>query len=129
MFGLFSRKKQQVQNWHSPDVFLKELAKQDIPHQVISNVSLYDVDFEVLNQPETSRIVVAGDRSRDYLLRCLLAGFPEDKLRCVDTIDQIPAQLELKEGTSVYILHDSYQVALKDELVRQIKERIRARKR
>ncbi len=46
MFGLFSRKKQQVQNWHSPDVFLKELAKQDIPHQVRSNVSLYDVDFE-----------------------------------------------------------------------------------
>ena len=48
MFGLFSRKKQQVQNWHSPDVFLKELAKQDIPHQVRSNVSLYDVDFEKL---------------------------------------------------------------------------------
>ena len=102
---------------------------RDAEVTVENTAYLYDVDFEVLNQPETSRIVVAGDRSRDYLLRCLLAGFPEDKLRCVDTIDQIPAQLELKEGTSVFILHDSYQVALKDELVRQIKERIRARKR
>jgi hypothetical protein len=102
---------------------------RDAEVTVENTAYLYDVDFEVLNQPETSRIVVAGDRSRDYLLRCLLAGFPENKLRCVDTIDQIPAQLELKEGTSVYILHDSYQVALKDELVRQIKERIRARKR
>ncbi len=46
MFGLFSRKKQQVQNWHTPDVFLNELAKQDIQLQVKSNVSLYDVDFE-----------------------------------------------------------------------------------
>ena len=100
---------------------------RDAAVTVENTAYLYDVDFEFFNQPNVSRIVVQGDRSRDYLLRCLLAGIPEEKLRCVDQLSEIPDQLALKKGTSVYILHDSYQVTVKDELVEALRKKIRER--
>lgn len=46
------------------------------------NISwIYETDFEFLCRPEIRRIAVGGVRARDYYLRLLMAGVPEEKLR------------------------------------------------
>lgn len=67
---------------------------------------VYDADFEFLNDASIKRIVVCGVRVHDYHLRLLLAGVPEEKIRCVELETDAPAQLELDGTDKVFILHD-----------------------
>ncbi len=67
---------------------------------------IYDADFEFLNDPSIKRIVVGGVRTHDYHLRLLLAGVPEEKIRCVRSELDAPAELELEGTDKVFILHD-----------------------
>ena len=67
---------------------------------------VYDADFEFLNDESIKRIVVGGVRMHDYHLRLLLAGVPEEKIRCVEHETDAPAELELDGTDKVFILHD-----------------------
>lgn len=67
---------------------------------------IYDADFELLNHDSIKRIVACGVREHDYHLRLLLAGVPEEKLRCVRQETDAPAQLMLSGTDKVFILHD-----------------------
>ncbi len=84
---------------------------------------LYDTDFEYLNQKEISDIIVIGARRYDFYLRMLLGGIPKEKIRLVATVKEAVAALEMKENTSVYILHDLYAIKDRDEILRGMKER------
>lgn len=67
---------------------------------------VYDADFEFLNDESIKRVVVGGKRMHDYHLRLLLAGVPEEKIRCVRNEIDAPAQLDLNGTEKVFILHD-----------------------
>lgn len=67
---------------------------------------VFDADFELLNHESITRVVAAGVRIRDYHLRLLLAGIPEDKIRCVENEADAPKELALERGEKVFILHD-----------------------
>lgn len=67
---------------------------------------VYDADFEFLNDESITRVVAGGVRVHDYHLRLLLAGVPEEKIRCVDNELDAPAELLLDGTDKVFILHD-----------------------
>ncbi len=66
---------------------------------------LYDCDFEFLNKSNITRIVATGPRARDYFLRLLMAGIPEEKLRCALHEMDAPELLEYKKGSSVCLFY------------------------
>ena len=84
---------------------------------------VYDADFEFLNDPSIKRIVVGGVRLHDYHLRLLLAGVPEEKIRCVEQETDAPAELELTGTDKVFILHD----LTTPQLTQQVRDGILAR--
>lgn len=67
---------------------------------------VFDADFELLNDESITRVVACGVRVHDYHLRLLLAGIPEDKIRCVENEPDAPKELALERGEKVFILHD-----------------------
>lgn len=67
---------------------------------------VFDADFELLNHESVTRVVAGGVRIHDYHLRLLLAGIPEDKIRCVENELDAPKELALERGEKVFILHD-----------------------
>ena len=67
---------------------------------------VFDADFELLEHESIKRIVVGGVRIHDYHLRLLLAGIPEEKIRCVENETDAPKELALERGEKVFILHD-----------------------
>lgn len=67
---------------------------------------VFDADFELLNDENITRVVAGGVRIHDYHLRLLLAGIPEDKIRCVENETDAPKELALERGEKVFILHD-----------------------
>jgi len=88
------------------------------------NISwLYDCDFEFLNHPDISRIVATGPRAKDYVMRLLLAGVPEDRIRCTLRELDAPSLLDYTDGESVYIFYGTDAFALvnsvHDEVVKQ----------
>lgn len=84
---------------------------------------VYDADFEFLNDESIKRVVVCGVRMHDYHLRLLLAGVPEEKIRCVELETDAPAQLELDGTDKVFILHD----LTTPQLTKQVRDGIIAR--
>lgn len=88
---------------------------------------IFDCDFEFLNQPEITNIIIAGVRTNDYKLRLLMAGVPEEKLK--ETPDEEGAYklLELKDTDSIYILHELYAadtaMKLRDSVKQYISEK------
>ena len=82
---------------------------------------LYDCDFEFLNKDNITHIICTGPRGKDYKLRLLLAGIPEDKIDCVTDELEATEKLYLKPGTGVYIFYgtDSLDLAfkVKDKIV------------
>jgi UDP-N-acetylmuramoyl-L-alanyl-D-glutamate--2,6-diaminopimelate ligase len=66
---------------------------------------LYDCDFEFLNNENITRIVATGPRAKDYRLRLLFAGVPDEKIRC--TLDELdaPTLLEYNSGESVCLFY------------------------
>jgi len=76
---------------------------------------MYDCDFEFLNKPDITRIIVAGPRVKDLYFRLLLAGVPKDKLLAKRDELDTPELFDYKEKSDIYIFHglDSYAVALK----------------
>ena len=84
---------------------------------------VYDADFEFLNDESIKRIVVGGVRMHDYHMRLLLAGVPEEKIRCVEHETDAPAELELDGTDKVFILHD----LTTPQLTKQVRDGILAR--
>ncbi len=87
---------------------------------------LYETDFEFLNVPNLKRIVVSSKRYKDYKLRLLLAGIPEEKIVCIDDELATTDYLQLKGTKKVYILYEIDTVTkshqIKDKIVDKIKK-------
>jgi lipid II isoglutaminyl synthase (glutamine-hydrolysing) len=83
---------------------------------------LYDCDFEFLNKENITRIVATGPRAKDYRLRLLIAGVPEEKIRC--TLDEMdaPTLLEYNSGESVCLFYGTDAL----DLVYRVQGKIKA---
>ena len=66
---------------------------------------LYDCDFEFLAREGITRIVCTGPRAKDYYLRLLIAGVPEEKLRCTMSELDAPDLLAYNPGESVCLFY------------------------
>lgn len=88
---------------------------------------IYDADLELLNHDSIKRIVACGVRIHDYKLRLLLAGVPEEKIRCVKNELDAPSELELKDTDKVFILHDLTTPKLTAEVKKGVIEEIEKR--
>lgn len=88
---------------------------------------VYDADFEFLNDESIKRVVVCGVRQHDYHLRLLLAGVPEEKIRCVEYEPDAAAELELEGTDKVFILHDLTTPVLTKQLRANIIARLEER--
>lgn len=82
---------------------------------------LYDCDFEFLNKDNITRIVATGPRAKDYYMRLLLAGVPEEKLRCTLREMDAPSLLDYESGSSVCLFYGTDAL----ELVYKVQGRIR----
>ena len=85
---------------------------------------MYDTDFEFLNRPEITRLVCAGPRCRDYRLRLLLAGIPEEKIFVEEDEFRALDLLELKPGSDVYILYGVDGMPLAFRVKEKLKEKL-----
>ena len=86
---------------------------------------IYDCDFEFLNTPEIVNIVVAGVRREDYKLRLLMAGVPEERIRCVASETEAADQLIYKGTDKIFVLYELYAVDEALELRDQICEAVK----
>lgn len=87
----------------------------------------YDADFEFLNSENILKLIIGGVRAKDYRLRLLIAGVPDEKIVCVEEEADTPDYLELEHTEKVIILHEVYAIAeamkIKDRAVEIISRR------
>lgn len=87
---------------------------------------IYDTDFEFLNQPNITNIVVAGVRTNDYMLRLLMAGIPEEKIKLTNDTLEAYKLLNLKGTDTVYLLYDmwinDYAMQLRENIKQYLNE-------
>ena len=88
---------------------------EDADHWSENICWIYDTDFEVLKDDSVTKIILAGPRNKDFKLRLLLGGIPENKIVLCD--DQIEATnlLTYKKGNTICLLYavDSVDMAMK----------------
>ncbi len=85
---------------------------------------IWDSDFELLNDESITRIVITGFRRYDFYYRLLLGGISSKKIILVPAPEDVASQLNLSDGSSVFILNDIYSVPERDRMIRDIKNRI-----
>jgi len=94
------------------EIILMMNCAHDQQHWSENTAWLYDCDFEFLNRETITRIVATGPRAKDYCLRLLLAGVPEEKIRCAFHELDAPDLLEYAEGSSICLLYGTDALAL-----------------
>ena len=93
----------------------------DTKHWSENTCWLYDCDFEFLADESFERIIVAGDRGLDYVLRLELAGVDKDRIRCTRNEKDIPKLLKLSPGTDVYFLYGTDSISLAESIASEIR--------
>ena len=88
---------------------------------------MYDTDFEFLNHDDIVQLVCAGPRARDYKLRLLLAGIPEEKIFLEDDEFKALDKLYLTPGDDVYILYGVDGTPLAFRVKAKLKEKLLAK--
>ncbi len=66
---------------------------------------LYDLDMECLVRPEVERVIAVGPYAAHFALRLRLAGFPEESIVQLDTMDGLLPALEGTQGDVYGILN------------------------
>ncbi len=84
---------------------------------------MYDCDFEFLNRDDIKEIVVSGPRARDYRLRLLFAGVPEEKIKLMPDELEGARRIDMKKGTAVCVFHGVDSFDLTQEVRKILVER------
>lgn len=89
---------------------------------------LYDTDFQYLVTEDLDRFIINSWKSGDVVIRALLAGIPEHKIRALNDFRQVPDLIPPAEEGDIFILHDIGEInlkmahSIKDEIVKRILE-------
>lgn len=81
---------------------------------------LYDCDFEFLNKDDIKSIIVTGPRCKDYVLRLLIAGVEESKIRCTRHEIDAPDLLDYNKGERIYVFHGTDSIALGQKVINKV---------
>ena len=84
---------------------------------------LYDNDFELLNDKTVKKIILTGENTLDYKLRCLLAGIPEEKLIICEDYKEAHKYLTL-DKSDIYLICDVDYGNWGIEVTENIKKRL-----
>ena len=83
--------------------------KDDNINNSESTCWLYDCDYTALADESISQIIFCGPRSRDHLLRALLAGVNEDKISITESCSEAVTLVNTDTVTNIYVLHELYR--------------------
>ena len=84
----------------------------DAHHWSENTCWIFDADFEFLNNDSIVQLVCAGARCRDYRLRLLMAGVPEERIVCEEDEFRASERLNFTPGDDLYILYGTDSLAL-----------------
>ena len=88
---------------------------------------IYDADYEFLVRDDIVQILVVGTRCHDQVVRLLLAGFPEEKIFCLEDEMEALDSLVTEGVDKVFLLQDNTSYALGTQAEKKIKEILEAR--
>lgn len=94
------------------ELFLMMNCLGDEKHWSENTCWLYDCDFEFLRSDDITHIVATGPRARDYRLRLLLAGVPDERIDCVPDEFDAADKLHFEPGSSIYMFYGTDSLAL-----------------
>lgn len=103
------------------EIIIMNSCRGDAEHWSENICWLYDCDFEFLNKENIKNIVVCGPRVRDYRLRLLMAGVPEEKISCTDKEIDTPDMLQLEGNSDIYVLYGTDSITLGHRVADKIK--------
>lgn len=86
---------------------------------------LYDTDFQYLAGEDVTRLIVNSWRSGDVVVRALMAGVPEEKIRALDDYRRVAELVDLDAPGDVFILHDIGENSINE--AKYIRDRIAKR--
>ncbi len=105
------------------ELFLMMNCLSDEKHWSENITWLYDCDFEFLAREDITHVVAAGPRARDYRLRLLLAGVPEDRISCEEDEFAAVELLRLERGSRVYFLYGTDSLDRSDQILHRAEQR------
>ncbi|MBQ8975086.1 MAG: DUF1727 domain-containing protein, partial [Oscillospiraceae bacterium] len=84
---------------------------------------IYETDFAPLTDESVNRVIFAGPRNQDYLVRALLAGVDRSRIYCTDDFMNSADFIET-QGVDYCILYDLYIADKVAGLTARIKEKL-----
>ena len=92
-------------------------------HAQATQTWLYDNDFELLNDKSVHKIILTGENTLDYKLRCMLAGIPEEKIVICEDYKDAHKYLTL-DKSDIYLICDVDYGHWGAEVAENIKKRL-----
>lgn len=86
----------------------------------------YDTDFEYLAGDDVNRLILNSWRASDLVVRALMAGIPEEKIRALDDYRSVADLVNLDQDGDIFILHGIHvpsrreAEAIRNELVKRL---------
>ena len=94
----------------------------DAHHWSENTCWIFDADFEYLCNDSVVQLVCTGARCRDYKLRLLMAGVPQERIVCEPDEFRAAELLRYTPGDDVYILYGTDSLALSYKVYDHMKE-------
>lgn len=94
----------------------------DAHHWSENTCWIFDADFEYLADDSITQLVCAGARCRDYRLRLLMAGVPEERIICQPDEFRAAECLRYTPGDDVYVLFGTDSMALSYKVYDHMKQ-------
>ena len=94
----------------------------DAHHWSENTCWIFDADFEYLKDDSVTQLVCTGARCRDYKLRLLMAGVPENRIVCQPDEFKAAECLHYTPGDDVYVLFGTDSMALSYKVYDHMKQ-------
>lgn len=100
----------------------------DNPYKQETIAWIYDTDYEFLAGDKNLKgFVVVGPRRKDQKLRLLLAGVPENKIKCTPDLNEAAELISGEDVEKIYVLHDVNCVDAGHRVRDNVKKRIESK--
>ncbi|MGN0708780.1 MAG: DUF1727 domain-containing protein, partial [Anaerovoracaceae bacterium] len=106
------------------EIMLYNYNASDAKHWSENVCWLYDCDFELLADDSIKQIIVCGERGKDYRLRLLMAGVPEDRVTYVKKPDDGVEKLKLIDNDNIFIIYGTDTIDMASRVKSKVLERI-----
>ena len=85
-------------------ILMDEIYDENHPLETLTWI--YEADFEFLNSPNITKIIVGGKMYKNYRVRLQLAGISKEKIICVENEEETINYLDMNNDDKIYILFD-----------------------